>query len=35
MGGLVFIEGKVRGDASDGSQNPRIWQGNDGKPRPA
>jgi len=28
-GSQVFIEGELRGDASDGSQNPRIWQGND------
>ena len=30
-GSQVFVEGELRGDASDGSQNPRIWQGNDGQ----
>jgi single-stranded DNA-binding protein len=29
----VFVEGELRGEASDGSQNPRIWQGNDGDHR--
>jgi len=23
----VFVEGELRGDAVDGSQNPRIWTG--------
>ena len=32
-GQQVFVEGELRGDASDGSQNPRIWQGNDGEHR--
>ena len=32
-GSQVFVEGELRGDASDGSQNPRIWQGNDGEHR--
>ncbi len=32
-GAQVFVEGELRGDASDGSQNPRIWQGNDGEHR--
>ena len=27
------VEGELRGDASNGSQNPRIWQGNDGEHR--
>jgi hypothetical protein len=27
------VEGELRGEASDGSQNPRIWQGNDGEHR--
>ena len=27
--GQVFVEGEPRGKASDGSQNRRIWQGND------
>jgi hypothetical protein len=31
-GSQVFVEGELRDDASDGSQNPRIWQGNDGAP---
>jgi single-strand DNA-binding protein len=26
----VFVEGEVRGDAQNGSQNPRVWTGNDG-----
>jgi single-stranded DNA-binding protein len=29
-GPQVFVEGELRGEASDGSQNPRIWTGNDG-----
>ena len=32
-GQQVFVEGELRGDAVDGSQNPRIWQGNDGEHR--
>ena len=32
-GWQVFVEGELRGDASGGSQNPRIWQGNDGEHR--
>ena len=32
-GSQVFVEGELRGEASDGSQNPRIWQGNDGEHR--
>jgi single-strand DNA-binding protein len=28
-GSQVFVEGELRGEASDGSQNPRIWQGKD------
>jgi single-strand DNA-binding protein len=32
-GSQVFVEGELRGDAEDGSQNPRIWQGNDGEHR--
>jgi single-strand DNA-binding protein len=32
-GSSVFVEGELRGEASDGSQNPRIWQGNDGEHR--
>ena len=32
-GSQVFVEGELRGNASDGNQNPRIWQGNDGEHR--
>ena len=32
-GQQVFVEGELRGDAVDGSQNPRIWTGNDGEHR--
>ena len=32
-GSQVFVEGELRGDAVDGSQNPRIWTGNDGEHR--
>ena len=32
-GSQVFVEGELRGDASEGSQNPRIWTGNDGEHR--
>ncbi|HHN94400.1 MAG TPA: single-stranded DNA-binding protein [Anaerolineae bacterium] len=32
-GNQVFVEGELRGEASDGTQNPRIWQGNDGQSR--
>ena len=32
-GMLVFVEGEVRGDATNGSQNPRVWTGNDGQAR--
>jgi len=32
-GMLVFVEGEVRGDAANGSQNPRVWTGNDGVAR--
>jgi single-strand DNA-binding protein len=28
-GSQIFVEGELRGDASDSSQNPRIWQGKD------
>ena len=28
-GSQVFVEGEVKGDAAEGAQNPRIWQGND------
>jgi single-strand DNA-binding protein len=29
-GRQVFVEGRVQGEASDGTVNPRVWQGNDG-----
>jgi single-strand DNA-binding protein len=29
-GMVVFVEGEVRGEAVNGSQNPRVWTGNDG-----
>jgi single-strand DNA-binding protein len=32
-GSQVYIEGEVNGEASSGSQNPRVWTGNDGVPR--
>lgn len=32
-GQMVFVEGTVRGEASDGSLNPRVWTGNDGVAR--
>jgi single-strand DNA-binding protein len=32
-GQLVFVEGIVQGEASDGTLNPRVWTGNDGVAR--
>ncbi|NIV32663.1 MAG: single-stranded DNA-binding protein [Anaerolineae bacterium] len=32
-GQQVFVEGVVSGEAADGSQNPRVWTGNDGVAR--
>ena len=32
-GSQVYVEGELRGEPIDGSQNPRIWQGNDGEHR--
>jgi single-strand DNA-binding protein len=32
-GQQVFVEGEVNGEAVDGSQNPRVWTGNDGTAR--
>ena len=32
-GMLLFVEGEVRGDAANGTQNPRVWTGNDGVAR--
>lgn len=32
-GMLLFVEGEVRGEAANGTQNPRVWTGNDGQAR--
>ena len=32
-GSQVYVEGEVRGEAQDGTQNPRVWVGNDGEAR--
>jgi single-stranded DNA-binding protein len=32
-GSQVFVKGELRGEAVDGTQNPRIWTGNDGEAR--
>ncbi len=32
-GRQVYVEGEVSGDAVDGTQNPRVWTGNDGVAR--
>jgi single-strand DNA-binding protein len=32
-GNQVFVEGDLKGEATSGTQNPRIWQGNDGEYR--
>jgi single-strand DNA-binding protein len=32
-GRQVFVEGEMSGDAANGSQNPRVWTGNDGVAR--
>jgi single-strand DNA-binding protein len=32
-GRQVFVEGEVAGDVVNGSQNPRVWTGNDGVAR--
>ena len=32
-GSQVFVEGELKGDAVEGAQNPRIWQGTDGEHR--
>ena len=32
-GQQVFVEGTVSGEAAEGSQNPRVWTGNDGVTR--
>jgi single-strand DNA-binding protein len=32
-GSQVYVRGELRGEAQDGNQNPRVWQGNDGEYR--
>ena len=32
-GMLVFVEGRVQGEAANGTLNPRVWTGNDGEAR--
>jgi single-strand DNA-binding protein len=32
-GRQVFVEGEIGGDAENGTQNPRVWTGNDGVAR--
>ena len=32
-GSQVYVKGELRGEASDGTQNPRVWTGQDGEPR--
>jgi single-strand DNA-binding protein len=32
-GSQVFVEGELKGEATAGTQNPRIWVGNDGEHR--
>ena len=32
-GRLVYVEGRVNGEAVDGNLNPRVWTGNDGVAR--
>ena len=32
-GSQLFVEGDLHGECSDGNQNPRVWQGNDGEYR--
>ena len=27
------MEGEIKGEAANGTQNPRVWTGNDGTPR--
>jgi len=29
----VFVEGEIKGEAQNGSQNPRVWTGQDGTPK--
>ena len=32
-GSEVFVEGELKGEAESGTQNPRVWTGNDGEHR--
>jgi single-strand DNA-binding protein len=32
-GQQVFVEGEIKGEAENGTQNPRVWTGNDGVAR--
>jgi len=32
-GSQVYVRGELRGEASDGTQNPRVWTGQDGEVR--
>jgi single-strand DNA-binding protein len=32
-GSQVYVRGELKGEAQDGTQNPRIWVGNDGEHR--
>lgn len=32
-GSQVYVEGEIGGEATNGTQNPRVWTGNDGTPR--
>jgi single-strand DNA-binding protein len=32
-GQQIFVEGQISGEAQDGTQNPRVWTGQDGNPR--
>lgn len=32
-GDQIFVEGQVKGEASDGKQEPRVWTGSDGVAR--
>jgi hypothetical protein len=32
-GSSVFVEREMRGETSEGTRNPRVWQGNDGEHR--
>ena len=32
-GSQVYVEGEIKGETNNGTQNPRVWTGNDGTPR--